>query len=501
VALASDLEDYRREAESFLREREEALYLNGAGHRPDLPLARIHADHAGLFEEEAVDELIGAAANAPAGDRGRSLRALRAFAVQGRLEAATAVEEEAIAAAEAGATVRADGLTLPYRGVAAAIANEPDRPRRLALEAARLRVVEATLTPLHAEAWNVRHALAGPLFGEGGSYRDLYAALLGVDLAALADQCERFLRDTEDLYQRTMDPALRVAAGVGLGDGVRADLPRLLRAPEHDAHFPSGGMTDALERALDGLGLDLRRQPNIVLDAEARPTKDPRAFCAPVEVPDRVYLVVAPIGGRDDYLALFHEAGHAEHFGNVGRSLPVEFRRLGDDAVTECYAFLVEGLLRDRAWLSSALGFTESGDHVRGLALGRLYMHRRYAAKLLYEMELHSGGALDGLDRRYAERLSDATGVAWPAETFLDDVDQGFYAASYLRAWALEVGLRTMLRERFGSRWFDQRRAGSLLRELWEDGQRLSADELAAELDLGPIDLAVLAEEAGAALD
>jgi hypothetical protein len=282
---------------------------------------------------------------------------------------------------------------------------------------------------------------------------------------------------------------------------VRADLPRLMRAAEHDAHFPSDGMTKALEMALDGLGLDLRRQPNIVLDAEPRPTKDPRAFCAPVEVPDRVYLVVAPIGGRDDYLALFHEAGHAEHFGNVGRGLPVEFRRLGDDAVTECYAFLMEGLLRDRAWLSSALGFTESADHVRGLALARLYMHRRYAAKLLYEMELHGGGGLDGMDRRYAERLSDATGVAWPAETFLDDVDQGFYAASYLRAWALEVGLRTMLREQFGSRWFDQRRAGRLLRELWEDGQRLSADELAAELDLGPIDLAVLAEEAGAALD
>jgi hypothetical protein len=293
---------------------------------------------------------------------------------------------------------------------------------------------------------------------------------------------------------------MRSATGVALDDAVRADLPRLLRAPGQDAHFPSDRLVEALERGLDGLGLDLRRQPNVVIDAEPRPSKDPRAFCAPVEVPDRIFLVVAPIGGRDDYLALFHEAGHAEHFANVGRDLPVEFRRLGDDALTECYAFLIEGLLRDGVWLSSTLGFTESADHLRDSALGRLYLHRRYAAKLLYEMELHAGGGLDRMSGRYSELLSGATAVAWPEETFLDDLDQGFYCASYLRAWALEVGLRGMLREQFGSRWFAQRRAGSLLRELWEDGQRLSADELASELGLGAIDLSVLAEEAAAAL-
>jgi hypothetical protein len=39
-----------------------------------------------------------------------------------------------------------------------------------------------------------------------------------------------------------------------------------------------------------------------------------------------------------------------------------------------------------------------------------------------------------------------------------------------------------------------------LLRELWEDGQRLSAEELASELGAGAFDLSVLAEEAAAAL-
>ena len=36
--------------------------------------------------------------------------------------------------------------------------------------------------------------------------------------------------------------------------------------------------------------------------------------------------------------------------------------------------------------------------------------------------------------------------------TYLSDVDDGFYAANYLRAWALETHLRRHLRERFGER-------------------------------------------------
>ncbi|HWQ28343.1 MAG TPA: hypothetical protein VNN12_04915, partial [Dehalococcoidia bacterium] len=55
--------------------------------------------------------------------------------------------------------------------------------------------------------------------------------------------------------------------------------------------------------------------PNIHRDTEPRPRKSPRAFCSAIRVPDEVILVINPHGGHDDYRALFHEAGHAEHFG------------------------------------------------------------------------------------------------------------------------------------------------------------------------------------------
>jgi hypothetical protein len=104
------------------------------------------------------------------------------------------------------------------------------------------------------------------------------------------------------------------------------------------------------------------------------------------------------------------------------------------------------------------------------------------------------------MDEVYAQGQANACGVAWPRETYLADVDPAFYVVNYLRAWALEASLRTMLRERYGSRWFAQAKAGSLLRELWHEGQRLDGDELARELGLPDIDLGVVVEDAYAAL-
>ena len=71
---------------------------------------------------------------------------------------------------------------------------------------------------------------------------------------------------------------------------------------------------------------------------------------------------------------------------------------------------------------------------------------RRYAAKLAYELELHGGERpLDEMPALYSRLLGDAVGVEWPAATYLADVDAGYYAANYLRAWAFETHLRGVL--------------------------------------------------------
>ena len=233
------------------------------------------------------------------------------------------------------------------------------------------------------------------------------------------------------------------------------------------------------------MGIDLEGQHNIEIDARARPRKSPRAFCAAVSVPSEIYLVVAPIGGRDDFAALFHEAGHAEHYAFTDPALAFEFRHLGDNSVTEAFAFLLERLTDHPQWLRRRLGTDDAERPGAHAHTTRLLVVRRYAAKLAYERRLYGSEPPGEREAAgiYARMLGDAVGVAWPRETFLTDLDPGFYCANYLRAWALETRLRATLNERFGEHWFEHAEAGDFLRELWRDGQRLRAEEL--ELRLG----------------
>ena len=89
---------------------------------------------------------------------------------------------------------------------------------------------------------------------------------------------------------------------------------------------------------------------------------------------------------------------------------------------------------------------------------------------------------MDEMPDRYAHELGSATRVPWTPVTWLEDVDEGFYVAAYLRAWALEKRWRAHLTESFGEAWFREPAAGDFLRDIWRHGQRLGADELLGEV-------------------
>ncbi len=279
-----------------------------------------------------------------------------------------------------------DGERIPLRQVRPAIANEPDRARRERLERARCEVLDEQLNPVHVEAFAATHAAVPALGGEG--YVELYRRF-AVPLDETAEQCRAFLESTQKLYEEAADRLFRSRLGVGLDDARAWDVARLYRAPQWDPQFPKEQMLPALEATLAGLGIDLRRQENIHLDVEERPLKSPRAFCSPIEVPQRVMLVIKPMGGPDDWHALFHEAGHAEHFAHTSSSLPMESRRLGDNSVTEGWAMLLEYLVDDPAWHAQRLEHA-AGGRVRLRGRDHAALHR---APLLREAPVRARAA------------------------------------------------------------------------------------------------------------
>ncbi len=482
-----DLETYRDELEEMTAATVTEYYEHNSGRKPTMEMARIYERYGHLTTLESAVEL--AEMEAPA--------ELQRFAAEAFIGDGTSQLTDDVSNREASLTVPFDGADIPYREVQPRLLNEPDHAQRRELHRRRCEVTQAELNPL-LEAVALRERELTEQLG-ARTVLELYERF-GFDPVGLRPATDAFLEATESLYRRELERQLRDRMGMAVEEAGRADLGRLFRAPEFDAAFPRDRAVPALRATLAGLGIDIDRQGNIELDIDPRRGKQPRAFCAPIRVPDRVVLVTLPQGGQDDYGALFHEAGHAEHFAHAQRSLPAEQRLLGDNGVTEGFAFLLEHLIADPHWLSARLDMPRSEDFVRFSAFIKLLTVRRYAGKLAYELELHAGGPLESLPERYAELQTAALGVPSPASDYLADVDGGFYCTCYLRAWAFEAQLSAWLRERWGGAWFRRREAGMLLREVWELGQSLNADQLLYEVTGERVDFAVLEAEARAAL-
>jgi len=479
------------DADRFLAELDEESYLHFAVIKETFDLAPIYERHERLTQ---LDTALGLGASV---DGNRRRRELWKFACSGYLGNFVSEQEERVAELEATLNATVDGEEIPFRMLRPRLMNEENRGVRERIESARNELNDEHLNALQLQKAQVMQRETRRLGAD--NYADLHRSF-GFPLDDLAEQCRRLLADTEDLWVEAGDRFFRSRVGIGLGEIKRWDVGRAWRGADWDAAFPPDRMVPALEGTLADLGIDLHAQENVELDLEDRPSKDPRAFCSPIEVPGRVVLVLKPQGGPDDWGVLFHEAGHTEHFAHTDASLSPEEKRLGDNAVTEGWAMLLEHLTTDPVWLERRLDFPRPYEFAAEGAVQLLWLVRRYCAKLLYELEFHTAEDLTALQPRYVELLADATKVEPAASDYLNDIDEGFYATEYLRAWAFEAQLRAYLRERFGNAWFSRREAGSRLRELWAEGQKPTADELLYEVSGQRLELAAVGDRVREAL-
>jgi oligoendopeptidase F len=475
---ARAIDAFRDRADRFIADLDEEFYLHYAGLKETLDVEEVYERYEELTRLDTARQMEGAPAE------------LWRFACEGFLGNLTREHQAKVARVEAELEATVDGQTIPYRMLRVAMSNEPDRDKRQRLEETRVRLLDENLNPVYLDAAEIDRRAVTELGAP--NYYELYKRF-GFRLDELADECRELLDETEKLWEREGDKLFRSRLGLPLDEARAWDVVRLFRAPELDESYPQDQMVPALEATLAELGIDLRSQENVHLDLEARPSKTPRAFCAPIEVPDKVMLVIQPIGGKDDWEALFHEAGHTEHYAHTRADLPTEDRRLGDMAVTEGWAMLMQHLVTEPAWLNRRLNVPRPRDLAADGATSLLYLVRRYAAKLLYEIEFFQAEDVTQMRSRYFELLTDALKIPVNPESYLDDIDGSFYVTGYLRSWAFEAQLREYLRGELGNEWFAKRDAGDLLRELWSLGQGPTADELLKDVTGATLEMASVA--------
>ncbi len=481
---AEALDTVRSRGEAFLQDVSREYYSAHAGLKSSAELQSIYEKHREAYGDEAIELARGLMTDSASGsEEHRSGRMLVEWLLESRVGRALAPLEEREIAWEGDAVIAlSNGGGEPYRRASITMANMRDANERHAMDDARAGLVEAELAPMRQERLSREKDLVEAAQIAPG-YLDTFDALAGMKVRDLRDECAAFLRDTQPMWDDVFPEFLRRGLGLTPAEATRADALALMRVPEFDTSFPAEAMEREVRRQVTEMGTSPDANGRVRYDTGEREGKRARAFCAPVNIPDEVYLVLRPHGGQNDWQTLLHELGHALHFANIDTSLPFEFRWLGDNSITEGYAMLFDHRLKDRGWLTryTQLGKNDLPRYLRAAGFEELHFLRRYSAKLIYEVELYGCGASwSSLPDLYAETLTGATGFKYQRADAFVDVDPHFYSARYLRAWQLQSLLAETLVERFNADWWRNPAAGPwIVQELFSRGQRELAEEQA----------------------
>jgi hypothetical protein len=492
-------QEYEDAYEAYYAESSEEMRAVRVGEKDTSEQAAIVARHADLFTPEQLNALRAAEAEAQDADERERLYRLGRACEGGIVDAELAACEDELENALLAARLTFDGEELPLRAAQARLAVLPDYAQREEL-GGLTRTLDTTFNERRRELLAARDGLEADLAGEPDavarneaqkqiSLRELDTVLR----RAFADVGAEYDRLREHWFDRLLGPK-------------RAEVPKsahvswLRRLSPLEATYPKERSVEVCVATVGALGFDLDAIPNIRLDLEDRPQKNPRACVIAADPPEVVHLITRAQGGLSDYQSFLHEAGHALHYAGCDPRLPWTFRALSrDHALTEIYSYIVEAVSREPAWhaLHFGLSDAEAEENAEATRFLEALIFRRYAAKLRYELGFWDAFPAErgASPRDYEPLLTEATGLRYDPRAYLADMDAGFYSADYLRAWIRSAQLSAYLRREVGEDWWRSEATGEILSGLFAEGTRPSSQDIARRLGFDPLDTAPLVAE------
>jgi hypothetical protein len=494
--------EYESRLQRYYYERSEEGRAVRVGEKEVSEQAAIVARYTDLFSREQV-EVLREAENGADGDERERLYRLRKTCEAGIISAELAEQEDALENLILAARVTFEGEEMPLRSAQARLAvldsygdrealGELERTESARFNPERLALI-AAWEELDAELSGQPDPIARNEEEKAISLHELERAL-GAASDATTDA---FTRMRERWFDRLLGPERDEQP-------TNAHVHYLRRLSPLESTYTKERAVEICLATANALGFDMTAIPNIRLDLEDRPQKNPRACVIASDPPDVVHLITRAQGGLADYQAFMHEAGHALHYAGVDPRLPYTFRRLSrDHALTEIYSYIFEAITREPGWhaLHFGLSDAQAQENAEATEFLEALLYRRYTAKLRYELGFWASFAEEKgrSPRDYAAQLTQATGVRYDPRGYLADMDSGFYSADYLRAWIRSAQLRAYLIREIGGDWWRSPQTGDILRDLFAEGTKPTSEEIAARIGSEPLDTAPLVAELSAA--
>jgi len=474
----------RGEARDFLRELQKNEFDSRTGAGSD-ERADIFGRYDDLFSETNIELVQRVEDSFEPGPDERKFRRLRLFLIESRIRAALLPERLYLEEMVAGYRFNLNDRTYSLPEASRLLAESPDRSLRERLyenllpllqreNAVRRRVLELTDSALYH-------------FGYG-SILSFVEEKLDVDYAALAAQAQEFLAASDSLFRALAEDLVPQLAGIRLNNLRGYDIPYLMNADPLAALFHPDSLPTIVAGTLSALHLppDTLGFFQIVVDSS---DLSGRSSTYAIAVPNDLRIILAHHRGSRYFHEYFHELGHALGY-LYSQERELELAQLGSVAVSEASAFALEDLLLEPRYLTATLAMApaDAQRYARLAAFQRLLLLRRLCADVLFEQVLFSEA--ENIQAEYELSHRQLFGFEWSAvdrEMYLRGIGEE-NAVEYLQGLWLAGALRDFATENISDDYFRHPDYGNLLKEFWSFGRRLSAGQLAAQLDLGSLD-------------
>jgi hypothetical protein len=398
--------EYEERLQQYAYERAEEARRVRVGEKEVSEQAAIIARYRDLFTRDQLEALREEQSSSSNDERERLYRLCKTCE-SGVISAELAEQEDAFENAILQARVTFRGDEMPLRSAQARLAvldSYADREELGELE----RTASAAFNPQRRDLLEAREQLDADVSGEADpiartdeekaiSLRELERVLV----AASDATTEAYGRLRDRWFDRLLGPDRDAQP-------TNAHVHYLRRVSPLESTYTKEQAVEICLATTLALGFDMTAIPNIHLDLEDRPQKNPRACVIASNPPEVVHLITRAQGGLSDYQAFLHEAGHALHYAGVDPRLPYTFRSISrDHALTEIYSYIFEAVTREPAWHAQYFGL---GDAVpRGAPLPPVHREAAVRARLLVGVRRRARDVLTRL--RAAALCRDGTGL------------------------------------------------------------------------------------------
>ncbi|HSX19372.1 MAG TPA: hypothetical protein VLE91_04580 [Candidatus Saccharimonadales bacterium] len=486
-----DIKQVEDQLSKFIYELENEDRLVRVGLKDVAESAVIYKKYKDLFTKETLEE-VSKASKVSKVSKDKDIIDRIYFTLAGSyMGLTTAPEEDKVTTYFSKAKIKAGDETIAYFQAGPKIAKDPIFDRREKTDAACVPVVSKINPKQLALLKSEIKLIKGLGFA---NYVDFASKSKKMDYAKFNKVIAKTIKDTQKQWQKVMSEQSSAIFGKPFRKIRSVHLNYLRSMSMYDNYYPKEKVVETFLKWTRDIGLsDLLT--SIKIDDVDRPKKNPRAVCYWPMPPKEIHLVIKPIGGEQDFEAVFHEGGHALHGASIDAKLPYTLKALAhSNALTETYAFVLEDLVFDPDFLTTYLNVSAfTGKKIQWQAyFVNLMMLRRYVGKFTYEYNMFSKNAISKGPALYAKTLESTTGFVHRRENWLVDMDGSFYSADYLRAWIGAAQIKDYLNKKFGKKWFLNKKAGEFLRKLYARGVTDEIEDVVKRLGYKPWDTSLL---------